>query len=286
LHSVEYRSPEEFKGKRVLIVGAGNSGVDIASDAARFAKAAYFSVRRGYRFIPKYLFGLPTDALVSGKIAPPKGISITGDVTKLVDTIVGDLTRYGLPKPDHDLLASHPIMNTQVLYHLGHGDLIAKPDVQEITESGAIFKDGTSVELDQIILATGYQYSVPYLDQVNDEWKDGRPQLYLRIFSRNYENLYFIGYAEFADAAYRRFDDMAQMVLLDIRARATGKHYQELLALKKSDNPDLAGGHKYIDSPRHTNYIEVDTYLNYLAILRDRFDWPEVDDKTYESLIQ
>jgi hypothetical protein len=79
---------------------------------------------------------------------------------------------------------------------------------------------------------------------------------------------------------------MAQMVLMDIRARATGKHYSELLALKKSDNPDLAGGHKYIDSPRHTNYIEVDTYLNYLAILRDRFDWPEVDEKTYESLIQ
>ena len=286
LHSVEYRSPEEFKGKRVLIVGAGNSGVDIASDAAKFAKSAYFSVRRGYRFIPKYLFGIPTDALVSGAIAPPKGVSVTGDVTKLVDTIVGDLTRFGLPSPDHDLLSSHPIMNTQVLYHLGHGDLIAKPDVQEITETGVIFKDGSFVELDLIILATGYQYSVPYLDQVNDEWKDGRPQLYLRIFSRNFENLYFIGYAEFADAAYRRFDDMAQMVLLDIRARATGKFYQEILELKNSDEPDLAGGHKYIDSPRHTNYIEVDTYLNYLAVLRDRFDWPAVDDETYEKLIQ
>ena len=54
--------------------------------------------------------------------------------------------------------------------------------------------------------------------------------------------------------------------------------------LKKKDNPDLAGGHKYIDSPRHTNYIEVDTYLNYLATLRDRFDWPEVDESTYETL--
>ena len=286
LHSVEYQSPSELEGKRVLVVGAGNSGVDIASDAARFAEKAYFSVRRGYRFIPKYIFGLPTDALMSGKIQPPKGVSITGDVTKLVDTIVGDLTRFGLPEPDHDLLASHPIMNTQVLYHLGHGDLIAKPDIEEITENGAIFKDGSFAELDQIILATGYQYSVPYLDQVNDEWKDGRPQLYLRIFSRNYENLYFIGYAEFADAAYRRFDEMAQMVVLDIRARATGKHYKELLHLKSTDNPDLAGGHKYIDSPRHTNYIEVETYLNYLAILRDRFDWPEVDETTYESLIR
>ncbi len=286
IHSSQYRSASEFIGKRVLIVGAGNSGVDIASDAAQFADQAFFSVRRGYRYIPKYIFGIPTDALIAGKIQPPKGVSITGDTTKLIDTLVGDLTRYGLPKPDHDLLASHPIMNTQVLHHLGHGDLIAKPDIQELTSDGVIFKDGSEISVDQIVLATGYSYSVPYLEQNEDEWKDGRPQLYLRIFSRKHPNLYFIGYAEFADAAYRRFDEMAQMVVLDIRARATGKNYSELLELRKSDNPDLAGGHKYIDSPRHTNYIEVDTYINYLAILRDRFDWPEVDDLTYQNLIR
>ena len=286
IHSVEYRSANEFVGKRVLVVGAGNSGVDIASDAGEFADQGYLSVRRGYRFIPKYIFGLPTDALISGKVQPPKGVSITGDTTKLIDTLVGDLTRYGLPKPDHDLLASHPIMNTQVLHYLGHGDLIAKPDIQEFTETGVIFKDGSKVDLDVVVLATGYSYSVPHLEQSDDEWKDGRPQLYLRIMSRKHPNLYFIGYAEFADAAYKRFDEMAQMVVIDIRARATGINYPELLELRKSDNPDLSGGHKYIDSPRHTNYIEVETYLNYLANLRDRFDWPEVDDTTYQSLIR
>jgi cation diffusion facilitator CzcD-associated flavoprotein CzcO len=286
IHSVEYRDASEFDGKRVLIVGAGNSGVDIASDAATHASQAYLSVRRGYRFIPKYIFGLPTDALISGKIAPPRGVSLAGDTTKLIDMLIGDLTRYGLPKPDHDLLASHPIMNTQVLHHLGHGDLIAKSDIQEFDRDGAIFKDGTREDLDLVVLATGYSYSVPYLEQSEDEWRDGRPQLYLRIMSRKHPNLYFIGYAEFADAAYKRFDEMAQMVVIDIRARATGLNYEELRELRRTDNPDLAGGHKYIESPRHTNYIEVETYLNYLATLRDRFDWPEVDDTTYQSLIQ
>lgn len=286
IHSVQYRSADEFDGKRVLIVGAGNSGVDIASDAATRADQAFLSVRRGYRFIPKYIFGLPTDALIAGKLQPPRGVSIGGDVTKMIDSLIGDLTRYGLPAPDHDLLASHPIMNTQVLHHLGHGDLIAKPDIEEITEDGVLFKDGSFEKLDTIVLATGYSYSVPYLEQGEDEWRDGRPQLYLRIFSRKHKNLYFIGYAEFADAAYRRFDEMAQMVVIDIRARTTGLHYQELLELRRSDNPDLAGGHKYIESPRHTNYIEVETYLNYLATLRDRFDWPDVDEETYQSLIR
>ena len=286
MHSVEYRNPSEFSGKRVLIVGAGNSGVDIASDAAQYSQQAFFSVRRGYRYIPKYIFGIPTDALISGKILPPKGVSITGDVTKMIDTLVGDLTRYGLPAPDHDLLASHPIMNTQVLHHLGHGDLIAKPDIERLDEKGVHFRDGSYEELDLVVLATGYSYSVPYLEQSQDEWRDGRPQLYLRIMSRKHPNLYFIGYAEFADAAYKRFDEMAQMVVIDIRARTSGIHYPELLELRKSDDPDLAGGHKYINSPRHTNYIEVETYLNYLAILRDRFDWPEVDESTYQSLIR
>jgi len=286
IHSVEYKNASEFDGKRVLIVGAGNSGVDIASDAATHALQAFLSVRRGYRFIPKHIFGIPTDALMSGKVQPPRGVSLSGDVTKMIDSLVGDLTRYGLPKPDHDLLSSHPIMNTQVLHHMGHGDLIAKPDIEEITADGVTFKDGSHEKIDLIVLATGYSYSVPYLEQGEDEWRDGRPQLYLRILSRKHPSLYFIGYAEFADAAYRRFDEMAQMVVIDIRARETGIHYEELLDLRRNDNPDLAGGHKYVDSPRHTNYIEVETYLNYLSTLRDRFEWPEITETSYQSLIR
>ena len=282
-HSVAYRSPEEFVGKRVLVVGAGNSGVDIASDAARYASQAFLSVRRGYRFIPKYLFGLPTDALMSGLVLPPKGVSLSGDAAEMIDTLVGDLTRFGLPAPDHDLLASHPIMNTQVLHYMGHGDLIAKPDVAELTDTGVRFVDGTEEQIDVVVLATGYSYAVPYLDQADDEWRDGRPQLYLRIFSRRHPTLAFIGYAEFADAAYRRFDEMAQMVVMAIRARATGVHDAALRELRQSDDPDLTGGHQYVNSPRHTNYIDVETYRDYLAKLRDRFDWPDVTDDFYQS---
>ena len=125
-HSSTYRDPDEFRGRRVLVVGGGNSGVDIACDAALFASQAYLSVRRGYRYIPKHIGGVPTDALLAGVVAPPAGVSLPTDQTKFLDQLVGDLTRYGLPAPDHELLASHPIMNTQVLHHLGHGDLIAR----------------------------------------------------------------------------------------------------------------------------------------------------------------
>jgi amino acid transporter len=284
-HSQTFGSGLEFRGKRVLIVGAGNSGVDIASDAARNADAAFLSVRRGYRYIPKHIGGLPTDAVLNGIIDPPKGLSLSGDTNQLIDALVGDLTHFGLPAPDHDALASHPIMNTQVLHHLAHGDLIAKPDIDHLTETGVVFADGTEEKVDLILLATGYEYRMPFLDPELLEWKQGHPQLYLNVFSRQHDSLYVLGFIEFADAAYKRFDEMAQLIVMDIRARETGIHHPELRALKAGDRPDLRGGIAYIDSPRHANYVEAHAYGAYLAELRDRFGWPDLSDEFYSSLV-
>jgi amino acid transporter len=283
-HSVSYRSAQEFLGKRVLIVGAGNSGVDIASDAAQHADRAFFSVRRGYRYLPKHIGGLPTDAVVNGILEPPKGLSLSSDINKLIDSLVGDLTRYGLPAPDHDALASHPIMNTQVLHHLAHGDLVAKPDIDHLTADGVVFKDGSAEEFDMIMLCTGYEYKIPFLSPDLFTWKDGHPQLYLNVFNRTHDSLYVLGFIEFADAAYKRFDEMAQLVVMDIRARETGEHHAELRHRKINDYPNLRGGIDYIDSPRHANYVESHTYQSYLADLRDRFEWPDLDHQYYDDM--
>ncbi|MEU4228398.1 amino acid permease [Nonomuraea sp. NPDC026600] len=281
-HSVTFDDGLEFRGRRVLVVGAGNSGVDIASDAARHAGKAFLSVRRGYRYIPKHVFGLPTDALLGGVIPPPRGVSLSGDPNELIDTLVGDLTRLGLPAPDHDVLTSHPIMNTQVLHHLAHGDLIAKPDVERLTATGAVFTDGTEEDIEVILLATGYEYRIPFLDEALFEWRQGRPRLYLNVFSRQHDSLYVLGFIEFADAAYKRFDEMAQLIVMDIRARETGLHREQLAALKRADEPDLRGGVAYIDSARHAGYVDSHTYQTYLAELRDRFDWPDIDNDTFK----
>lgn len=283
-HSVSFRDGAQLRGRRALIVGAGNSGVDIASDAARHADAAFLSVRRGYRFVPKHIGGVPTDALLSGILEPPRGISLSGDTNQLLDSLVGDLTRLGLPAPDHDALTSHPIMNSQVLHHLAHGDLIAKPDVARLDGDRVVFADGSAEQVDVVLLATGYEYRVPFIDEDLFVWKSGHPQLYLNVFSREVDSLYVLGFIEFADAAYKRFDEMAQLIVMDIRARETGVHREELLALKQADRPDLRGGISYIDSPRHANYVESHAYQAYLAELRDRFNWPDLDDSSFDDL--
>jgi amino acid transporter len=283
-HTVTHRSAADLKGRRVLIIGCGNSGADIACDAARNADSAMLSVRRGYRFVPKHIFGVPTDVFIGGRLAPPKGVVVPADVSQLLDAVVGDLTRLGLPKPDHDALQSHPIMNTQVLHHLAHGDLRAKPDVQRFTPTGAVFTDGTEEAFDLVLFATGYNYKLPYLNEDWFEWKSGHPQLYLNIFHRRLQGLAVLGFVEFADAGYQRFDEMAQMVAMDAYIRQSGQFREEWTAMKAGHAPNLRGAMTYIDSPRHANYVDVTTYRQVLAEIRNRFGWFDVGHGTYDSL--
>ncbi len=284
MHSVAYRDPEIFRGRRVLIVGAGNSGVDIACDAARNADAAFISVRRGYRFVPKHIFGVPTDVFLLGGVHPPKGVVVPDDPSKMLDAIVGDLTRYGLPAPDHKALESHPIMNTQILHHLAHGDLTAKRDVKRFTATGAVFADGTEEVFDLVLFATGYRYEIPYLDPALLTWNAGHPELYLNIFHRTLRGLSVIGFVELASAGYQRFDELAQMAAMDAYIQQSGNGLDEWTRMKADDKPNLRGDKRYIDSPRHANYVDADVYRRILSELREKFGWPDPSDALYADM--
>lgn len=283
-HTVSYRSASEFHGKRVLIVGAGNSGVDIACDAARNAKAAFISLRRGYHFVPKHIFGIPTDVFLSGLVHPPKGVVIPDDPGKMLGAVVGDLTRYGLPAPDHKPLESHPIMNSQILHYLAHGDLTAKGEIERFTPTGVVFKDGSEEAVDLVLFATGYEYRMPFLDEDLFDWKQGHPQLYLNIFHRRLRGLAVVGYVEFASAGYQRFDEMAQMAAMDAFIEQSGLGRDEWRRLKAEDRPNLRGASTYIDSPRHANYVDVTVFRRILSEMRERFGWPDPSDALYAPM--
>jgi cation diffusion facilitator CzcD-associated flavoprotein CzcO/amino acid transporter len=285
LHTVDYRDPDLLRGKRVLIVGAGNSGVDIACDAARHARSACISVRRGYRFVPKHIFGVPTDVFLLGQVHPPKGVVVPDDPTKMLDVIVGDLTRYGLPKPDHKALESHPIMNTQILHHLAHGDLKARGDVVRFTPGGAVFADGSEEAFDLVLFATGYRWEIPYLDRELFSWKPGgHPELYLNIFHRTLRGLSVVGFVELASAGYKRFDEIAQMAAMDAWLDASDHELDEWTRMKAGHQPNLKGGKTYVDSPRHENYVDADVFRRTLSEVREKFGWPDPDDHFYAHM--
>lgn len=282
-HSVTYKHASEFLGKRVMVVGAGNSGADIACDAASNAASAYISLRRGYHFIPKHVFGVPADEF--GERGPQLPMWLARPVmTRLLRLLNGDLTRFGLPKPDHRLFESHPLLNSQLLHHLQHGNIAVRPDVSHYEGDAVVFKDGRRELLDLVIYATGYKWSCKYAADYF-EWKGGRPQLYLSIFSREHRNLFGIGYVETNSSAYKLFDTEALMIasyLADQRQRpARAADFDELI---RADNPDLSSGLDFVKSQRHEVYLEAHALKTYLRRLRKRMDWPELSDDLYDSL--
>ncbi|MDQ2699725.1 MAG: NAD(P)-binding domain-containing protein, partial [Actinomycetota bacterium] len=173
MHTSAYKSPEIFKGKRVLIVGAGNSGCDIAVDAVHYAESVDLSMRSGYWFFPKYILGKPSDTLNEGK-ALPAWIKTRVD-GRAIRLITGNPARLGFPEPEGRIYETHPVMNTLVLYHAGHGDIKVRKNVESFDGSRVNFVDGTNHEYDMVMLATGYRLNYPFIDPDHLNWKGNHP---------------------------------------------------------------------------------------------------------------
>ncbi|MEV6816035.1 NAD(P)-binding domain-containing protein [Micromonospora sp. NPDC051296] len=271
-HSVTFVDPDEFAGKRVLIVGLGNSGADIASDAAANADRAFISTRRGYHFVPKHLFGRPAD---SSEVLPIWLERLLYRV--FAPIVIGDVRRWGLPRADHRLFESHPLINTQLLHHLQHGDITAKPGIARFGGSGVVFTDGTREELDLVLFATGYNMSIPYLPSEYLEWVGGRPKMYLNAFAAR-PGLFGISYIEVNSSAYTLFDRIAHLVaehLGDIRSEPA--RARRLRRIIDTETPDLSGGVRFVGSDRHATYVEVRAYRRALRRLASRMDWDDLE---------
>lgn len=282
-HSSSYRRPEEFRGKRVLVVGLGNSGADIACDAAATADAAFVSIRRGYHVIPKHLFGLPVDEFATR--GPQLPLQVERPLFKAILRVLqGDLTRYGLPKPDHKLFESHPLLNSQLLHHLQHGDVAIRPDVARLDGRRVRFTDGSSTEVDLILHATGYDWSIPYAEK-HFTWADGRPDLYLNTFSREHHNLFGLGYIEINSSAYTVFDHISNLVAHYLHdqdhAPERAAAFDRLIA---SDRPALDGGLHLVDSVRHRSYLDARSFHRYLGKVRKTMAWPQLTPGMFDQV--
>ena len=194
LHSAHYRTPDVLAGKRVLVVGGGNSGCDIACEAAQHAAACFHSTRRGYHYIPKYLLGRPGDLLGDKLLKLHIPLRLRRLIaTTLLKIVVGSPRRYGLPAPDHKLFEAHPVINTLLLYYVQHGAVQPRPDLQRLDGDVVHFEDGTSERIDLVIYATGYDVVFPFIDRELLNLRDGRPDLYYNVFHPTRDNLFAVG---------------------------------------------------------------------------------------------
>lgn len=275
MHSVHYTGADMVRGKKVVVLGAGNSGVDIACDAANQGANAYISLRRGYHFLPKHIFGMPVDVFGEQSKWMPMWIQ-QRTFGLLLRILNGDLAKLGLPRPDHRVLSSHPIVNSQLLHYLQHGDIIAKPNIDRLDGKHVYFTDGSKVEADLVVLATGYDWSIPYLDSSVLNWKDNRPQTFLKIFNRNHANLFINGFVETNGGAYKMFDHMASLIAQTIQAqRSEPAKALRITNFINGPEPDLSGKVNYVKTARHTGYTNNQAFHKAMAEMRKACDFSE-----------
>lgn len=260
IHTSDYKSATMFAGKRVLIVGAGNSGCDIAVDAVHHAAQVDISVRRGYHFVPKYLFGKPSDTLNQGRPLPAR-IKQALD-SRILKMFTGDPVRFGFPEPDHKLYESHPIVNSLILHHLGHGDLRVKADVQRFDGHAVHFKDGTSGEYDVVVLATGYRLHYPFLDPMLLRWSPpAAPDLYLNIVNPDQPDLFVLGMIEASGIGWQGRFEQAELVAAYLRAKSDDPAAAaEFDQRARGPKPDVTGGYHYLGIERMAYYVNKDAY--------------------------
>lgn len=265
VHAANYRSNDLFANKRVLIVGCGNSAADIAIDAVHRAKTVDMSVRRGYYFVPKYIFGKPMDTVNSSfKKFIPSGIKKNID-KRILKWFAGDPQRFGFPKPDYDLFESHPVINSYLLQHIGHGDIDIVTDIVKIDGSTVYFKDGSSNDYDMILTATGYHIKFKYIDHELLNWKGACPKLHMNVFHPKFDNLFVLGMIEATGIGWQGRYDQAEMVAKYIKQKDTNPESENFKAFerdRKANNTDLSNGIKYIKLDRMAYYVHKETYMN------------------------
>ncbi len=272
LHSCEYSSPDIFAGKRVLIVGCGNSGCDIAVDAVHRAKSVDMVVRRGYYFLPKFVAGRPTDTL-GGKIRLPNALKQRLDGL-MVRLLSGKPSQYGLPDPDYKMYESHPVVNSLFLHHIGHGDINVRPAIDRFIDEQVTFTDGATAQYDLVLQATGYKLHYPYIDKHHLNWHGDAPALYLNIFTPHHDNLFVMGMVEAAGLGWQGRDEQAKLVARTIRLQldnpqAAAQFFER--ARRRADER-VDGGMHYLNVERMAYYVHKTHYLKAITTERKQLE--------------
>ncbi|HET6626284.1 MAG TPA: NAD(P)-binding domain-containing protein [Nocardioidaceae bacterium] len=268
VHAHYYKTPDVFDGKRVLVLGIGNSACDIAVESSRVASETYLAMRRGAHIVPKFVFGVPTDHLTDSPVVrmPFKVQQVA--MTGLLRLAQGKVTDYGLPEPDHTVLEAHPTVSADLLTRLGHGDLTVKPNIDRFEGSKVFFDDGTSAEVDVVVYCTGYKVTFPFLDEQVLRARDNHIDLYRRVVDPEHPGLYFLGLIQPIGAIMPLAEAQAGWVADLVQGVGRLPTYEQMRAQILAY--DASVRRRYVASKRHTIEVDFRGYLNEIA--RERRD--------------
>ncbi len=266
MHSHDYtgEDTELFRDKNVVVLGMGNSAMDIAVDSSFSAAKTYLAARRGAHVIPKYLFGKPTDQIGGSPKIP---FEVRRKLFQgMLKAYSGDMERYGLPKPDHRFGDAHPTISNDILSRVAHGEVVPKPNIARLEGDRVHFTDGSSVQADIVVYCTGYKVTFPFFDEGLISAPDNDLPLFRRVFHPDIRSVFFIGLLQPLGAI---------MPLAELQSAWVCDHLAGRYALPApaAMRADMEAERKrmfkrYVASKRHTMQVDFDDYV--VAVAKER----------------
>lgn len=256
IHSHDYRSADQLAGRDVVVVGMGNSGLDIAVEASKVARSITLSVRRSHWVMRKMLLGKPADRFVMPGWLPGWVISAGLRVSALT---AGDLTRYGLPRPTHRPGQAHPVQSEQIRARLQAGAISPRPNIDRFEGDTVVFADGTRCRADLIVWATGYRVSFPFFDPELVAAPENDLPLWRRTVHPDLPGLYFVGLLQPLGAVMPLAEAQSAWIAETLAGRYLPPPDAEIRSQMAAEH-DRAK-RRFYNSPRHTMEVDFEHYL-------------------------
>lgn len=260
MHSHHYIENSAMRGKNVLVVGIGNSAMDIAVESSFVANRTFISSRRGAYILPKYLFGRPLDQIGVNSLTPILPFSFRRAILMSMYRVgVGKVQDYGLPEPDHKIGEAHPTISADFLNRIAHGEMTWKPNISELQGGSVRFEDGSVEPIDIIVWCTGYKVSFPFFDEDFISAPDNDLPLFRRVFKPGIDNLAFIALLQPLGATMPLAEAQGRWIASYLRGEYRLPTRRDMERDMYRERERMLK--RYVASKRHTMQVDFDNYL-------------------------
>jgi dimethylaniline monooxygenase (N-oxide forming) len=264
MHAHDYIDNPDFRDKNVLVVGIGNSAMDIAVESSYVARRTLLSSRRGAHILPKYIFGRPIDQIGVNPLTPLLPWAFRqAMLTAMFRIGVGKMSDYGLPEPEHKLGGAHPTVSADFLNRISHGEITWKPNLDRLEGDRVRFQDGSLEPVDVIVWCTGYKVSFPFFDADLISAPENDLPLFKRVFKPGIDNLFFIALLQPLGATMPLAEAQGGWIAAYLRGEYRLPSTAQMEADIRRERAKMFK--RYVASKRHTMQVDFDNYLHALA---------------------